>query len=223
MKKSIISLILFLSAPFLIGCAAAADNPQPPAVVETYTASPLAYSAAAHFGIDFTTDYLAEMVDCCVSGNDDLGRELSYKRSLKKAVIGDNSPDISYDDLLLLSKVIMNECGSSWLSMEWKMKVGEVLLNRVASPEFANTLSGCVYSPGQYQGVHSERFRNLRPNLASAQAAARLLAGERLLCDPSVVFQANFRQGSGIHEVLRDSTLGDTYLCYSSHPDLYSK
>ena len=56
---------------------------------------------------------------------------------------------------------------------------------------------------------------------AGREAAARLLNGERVLCEPSVVFQANARIGSGVFRELRDSLLGSTYLCYSSRPELY--
>lgn len=42
-------------------------------------------------------------------------------------------PQYSESDLMLLAKVIYAEAGSDFLSDEWKMCVGEVVLNRVAS------------------------------------------------------------------------------------------
>lgn len=129
--------------------------------------------------------------------------------------------NISYDDLNLLSKIMYAEAGSEWLSDEWKMCVGEVVLNRVASPEFPNTLAAVLAQPGQYYGANSSYFRNLQPSARCVELAARLLDGERVLNNPAVVFQANFRQGSGVHTRLYDSKLGYTYFCYSSHPELY--
>jgi hypothetical protein len=38
---------------------------------------------------------------------------------------------------------------------------------------------------------------------------------------PAVVFQANFRQGSGTHTSYYDRLLGSTYFCYSSKMHLY--
>ena len=38
---------------------------------------------------------------------------------------------------------------------------------------------------------------------------------------PAVVFQANFKQGSGVCKALYDSHLGWTYFCYSSNMSLY--
>ena len=61
----------------------------------------------------------------------------------------------------------------------------------------------------------------MRPDEASVEAAARLLDGERLIDEPSVVFQANYRLGGGVHETMYDSTLGRTYLCYSSCKHIY--
>ena len=49
----------------------------------------------------------------------------------------------------------------------------------------------------------------------------RLLCGERILAEPSVGFQSNGHLGSGVYKKLVDDQLGVTYLCYSSHPELY--
>ena len=51
----------------------------------------------------------------------------------------------------------------------------------------------------------------------------RLLEGERVLNDPSIVFQALFPQGSGIAFTYHDDDLNnDTYFCWASYPDLYA-
>lgn len=57
--------------------------------------------------------------------------------------------------------------------------------------------------------------------LAVGEAAARLLSGERVLNEPSVVFQSGGVQGSGVYLELYSSYYGYTYLCYSSYPELY--
>ena len=161
-------------------------------------------------------DYLTEMQVCCAIGDMVTGIEFSrlwFEEDPKNAIM--------FEDLFLLSKIIHKEAGSSWLSMEWKMMVGEVLLNRVNSPEFPNTIVGCVYQPGQYSNINSQKFRDMLPDAMSVEAAARLLSGERLINDESVVFQANFKQGSGTFKTLTDDILGNTYLCYSNHPEIY--
>lgn len=143
-------------------------------------------------------------------------------------VVAEDQPDIfsapqpqySESDLMLLAKVIYAEAGSDFLSDEWKMCVGEVVLNRVASPEFPNTITDVVYQQGQYQGARSGYIASLTPSERCIDIARRLLNGERLM-EPAVVFQANFKQGSGVCKALYDSHLGWTYFCYSSNMSLY--
>lgn len=129
-------------------------------------------------------------------------------------------PQYSDSDLMLLAKVIYAEAGSDFLSDEWKMCVGEVVLNRVASPEFPNTIYDVVYQQGQYQEARSGYIASLTPSERCIDIARRLLNGERLM-EPAVVFQANFKQGSGVCKALYDSHLGWTYFCYSSNMSLY--
>ena len=143
-------------------------------------------------------------------------------------VVAEDQPDMfsapqtqySDSDLMLLAKVIYAEAGSEFLSDEWKMCVGEVVLNRVASPEFPNTIYDVVYQQGQYQGARSGYIASLTPSERCIDIAKRLLNGERIM-EPSVVFQANFKQGSGVYKALYDSRLGWTYSCYSTNMSLY--
>jgi hypothetical protein len=172
-------------------------------------------------GFDLDRDYLYDMTQFAVNGDLSNGRKAAAEWATKQDAILDESPRIDFDDLYLLAKIIQNEAGSSWLSMEWKMSVGEVLLNRVASPEFPDTIYECAHQKGQYSGANSSKFERMNPSEDCVVAALRLLSGERVLNEPSVVFQSNFKQGSGVFRILTDSRLGKTYLCYSSHRNLY--
>ena len=174
------------------------------------------------YGIDLNTDYMSIMQELCMSGDTEAGEEIERLRNLKIDLLEMSEPKIAYRDLLLLSKLIASEAGSSWLSMEWKMAVGEVLLNRVASPEFPDTIEGCVYAPGQYYNVITGAFESILPDYNCVIAAKKLLYGERVLNDSAVIFQSNFRQGE-VFRVLHDGYLGDTYLCKSSRTELYTK
>lgn len=174
-----------------------------------------------YIGFDPDTDYLSVMVDCCLRGDLEAGEEAARQRNLKIDTLELDEVKVDFTDLYLLAKIITAEAGSSWLPAEWKMMVGEVLLNRVASPEFPDTIEECVYQRGQYSGTSNGYFDRLTPFEDCVRIAVRLLEGERILNDPSVVFQANFRQGSGVHTTLYDEILGYTYLCHSNNPHLY--
>ena len=103
---------------------------------------------------------------------------------------------------------------------ELRLGVGEVALNRVASPEFPDTLEEVVYQYGQYVGADTPAFRDLlQPSRPCAEAALRLLLGERIL-EPKVVFAGHAVQGE-LHSVYRDPHYGSIYFCYTMHPELY--
>lgn len=179
----------------------------------------LAAPAAGEYAPE--TDYMARMVDCAQRGDLERGREAQRCREEKIAALGLSYPGVDFDELLLLSRLIYAEAGSDWLDEHWKMAVGEVVLNRVASPEFPDTLREVVTQPGQYYGPTEWYLDWLYPDRASVVAAMKLLSGERVLNEPAVVFQANGTQGSGVFLELRDEYLGSTFLCYSYYMELY--
>lgn len=177
-------------------------------------------SFAAETATDIERDYGLLMIRCVYMNDLEQGYRVEKMRNDKIDARDLDHPLVSFNDLLLTSKIITAEAGSSWLSDDWKMGVGEILLNRVASPEFPNTIEDCIYAEGQYYSRTSKKFKNIVPYQRDTELAWRLLNGERNL-HPSVVFQANFKQGSKVYKKLYDSEFGYTYFCVSSHPELY--
>ena len=177
-------------------------------------------SNSAEAAYDPSVDYTQQMINAAVIGDIQAGIAAQISRDEKITALGLDETNYTFDDLMLLSKIIYAEAGSEWLSDEWKMCVGEVVLNRVASPEFPDTIKDVLEQPGQYYGANSRYFNNLLPSERCVKCAIRLLNGERLL-EPSVVFQANFTQGGGTHKACYDKYLGWTYFCYSTKMELY--
>lgn len=131
---------------------------------------------------------------------------------------------IKYEDVYLLSKIIALECGPNWAD-QGIMAIGEVVLNRVVSPEFPNTIREVLYQtdPIQYEPVWSDGWEDYIPTERYVRLALRLLEGERVFHDPSIVFQALFPQGSGIAYAYHDNDLNnDTYFCWTNYPDNYA-
>lgn len=172
-------------------------------------------------GFEIDKDYMSEMIDACVKGDVERGEDAERCRNRKIDFVYPDEKKIDFNELYMLSKIITAEAGSSWLSKEWKMMVGEVLLNRVDSFEYPDTLEECIFQKGQYSCVGAGTFESIVPKEDCVIAAAELLRGVRLLNDKSVVYQAGFKQGSGVHTKLTDDILGNTYLCYSSHREKY--
>ena len=179
----------------------------------------LAVPAAAEY--DAKENYMAQMMAAAQTGDLAAGAEAEARRAEKIEALGLTYPTVHFEELYLLSKIIYAEAGSAWLPMDWKMAVGEVVLNRVASPEFPDTMREVLEQPGQYYGKSSSYFNLLKPSAECVEAARRLLEGARVLGEPGVVFQSNYRLGSGVYLELKDQYLGSTYLCWSSFPELY--
>lgn len=133
--------------------------------------------------------------------------EIRYEMGLSARIYDDN-------DILLLSKLIDLEMGANWAPDWAKYAVGSVVLNRVDSPRFPNTIYGVIFQPYQYYSHHQSLFWNRVPSEKSKQIARELLDKGSTL-PSNVVFQANFRQGSGVYSSYYDPYMKNrTYFCY---------
>ena len=168
--------------------------------------------------VDMADYYLLEMRDAAERADTAAGRTAETARNAAIEAEGEGFK-ISFDDLLLLSRVLDAMAGSDWLTDDFRMCVGEVVLNRVASPEFPDTLYGVVYQRGQYTVVNTARFSTIVPRPECVDCALRLLLGERHMV-PAVVYQADYLQGE-LFTMFPDRQLGATYFCLSSRLDLY--
>lgn len=70
-----------------------------------------------------------------------------------------NYPNISDEDYVLLCNCVAHEAGSNSISTTDKAYVVEVIMNRVASPDFPNTIRGVITQRGQFEG--SSSYANL--------------------------------------------------------------
>lgn len=77
-------------------------------------------------------------------------------------------------DLYLLAKCVYAEArGESYVG---QVAVASVILNRVKSPSFPNTISGVIYQPWAFTAVYDGQI-NLEPNSTAYQAARDALNG----------------------------------------------
>lgn len=172
-----------------------------------------------NYQVDMAAYYLGDMIAAAAAGDAAAGREAEANRSAAMNARNKYEDIISFDDLYLLARVIFSEAGSYWLSEEFRMCVGEVVLNRVASPEFPDNLHDVVYQKGQYSVVGTPGFESLAPGEECVDIALRLLRGERRMV-PSVVYQSDYLQGE-LFAVYSDMRLGKTYFCVSENIELY--
>ena len=90
---------------------------------------------------------------------------------------GIQSGDSYYDqeDLFWLSRIIYAESGNQ--PLEGQMAVGNVVMNRVASPAYPNTVQGVLAQKNQFSTYKSGALANRTPNQSSVIAAKLVLDG----------------------------------------------
>lgn len=125
-------------------------------------------------------------------------------------VIIEDAPSYTQEDLTRLARIIYFEAGSFEISSTCKYYVGSVVLNRVASEDYADTIKEVIAAPGQYApadyymtaSVNEEAFKTCKT------IAEDLLKNGSVLPE-YVVYQANFIQGNHIYEYI-----DGIYFCY---------
>ena len=120
-------------------------------------------------------------------------------------------PEVNENDVLLLAKVIYAEATEQPSLRELDRKyVGSVVINRLKSGYWGNSLSKVIYAPGQYACANSyNRKFNSYPPEECLKIAKQLLLGVSFGVPENVIFQAQFTQGSGIWK-----KIGVHYYCY---------
>lgn len=81
------------------------------------------------------------------------------------------------EEYQLLARIIYCEAGGE--SMDGKIAVGTVVLNRVKSSSFPNNIHDVIFQKGQFTPVQSGRVNKVTPTKECYEAARRVLEGER--------------------------------------------
>lgn len=125
---------------------------------------------------------------------------------------------ISYTqaELDFMAAAICQEAGGE--SRYVKVRVANVMVNRVLADSFPDTIEGVLTQRGQYDLYSGRNFPDWATEEIKAECyevARSVLSGEERPFPEKVVFQAEFRQGNGTYEHC-DSVLGGRgyYFCY---------
>ena len=93
----------------------------------------------------------------------------------------------------MLAHLIGGEAGADWCTDELQLAVGSVVLNRIASDRFPNTMEEVIFQDGQYSVTWNGAYYNEPTERTVANAKYLLINGPTIPED--VLFQANFKQG----------------------------
>ena len=122
-------------------------------------------------------------------------------------------PAYTEEDLDLLSRVIYAEVGCTWIPDWVQRMVGSVVLNRVNSPYYPDTIYDVIYQPGQYAPTWDGSIHKT-PDARTIENA-RYLLEHGSICPENVVGQNSIVTGSGVYTSYQDPILGTTvYFCY---------
>ena len=116
-------------------------------------------------------------------------------------------------DLDLLSRLIYAEAGCTWIPDWVQRMVGSVVLNRVESQYYPDTIREVIYQPGQYAPTWDGSLQKT-PDARTIENA-RYLLEHGSICPENVVGQNSIITGSGVYTSYYDQVLDITiYFCY---------
>ena len=117
-------------------------------------------------------------------------------------------PKVNYNDVYLLARLINGEAAHN--NTLDKQYVGAVVMNRLRMGLWGNSLRSVIYAKGQYACTwNGSRGFNSTPPQDCIDIATALLQGETYGVPANVIYQSQFKQGSGIWK-----KVGNHYYCY---------
>lgn len=128
-------------------------------------------------------------------------------------------PAYTEDDLFCMAAAIYNEAGGDDCSDETRRMVGYVILNRVKDSRFPDSIRAVLeqhsqYSPFYLTGVKFADRSTLPQEQHAVERAYRIaekvLEAENIPIPSTVVFQAQFKQGTSIYKYQ-----DDMYFCHA--------
>ena len=132
----------------------------------------LGYISADYVTLEFTVDHgetLEEIKE----------RERRELREFQKMIVSQGTSYIGTTDEMLLAALI--QCEAACQPYEGQVAVGAVVMNRLNSAAYPNTIAGVIYASGQFTPTRSSRVETLAVNGVKdscLQAARAAMAGE---------------------------------------------
>lgn len=109
------------------------------------------------------------------------------------------------DNIDLLARLVYSEVGN--LNDDAQIATASVVMNRVNSNSFPNSIYSVIYQEGQYAVTHNGTINNQPSDQAYNNAKFVYENGSQI--PSNVVYQAEFTQGSGIYK-----QIANMYFCY---------
>lgn len=201
-KISVLLCAVLLTLSVGIGVDASNENKKEEVVITT-TEQPKIKERTLEVKDKVVEKTTTPTVEPTIEPTEEVAEEVTVEPVATEEVVAE--PLYTEEELYVLSHVINGEAeGCSW---EEKLYVGSVVLNRVASHRYPDTIYEVVFDKGQYACTWDGNY-DKEPIQESIDAAIYLLENGSVL-PQYVIFQAQFEQGNATYDVI-----GNTYFCY---------
>lgn len=124
-----------------------------------------------------------------------------------KNALSEEPRQYTQEEVELLARLITAEVGID--DEERSYLCGAVVLNRIKSKDFPDTLRDVIYQPGQYQCTWNGHIDRDYEDIAYEIAEGLLTDGAEGV-PSNVLWQAEFKQADGVYK-----KIGNTYFCYT--------
>lgn len=113
----------------------------------------------------------------------------------------------SQQRLDILAKIVEAEARGE--SMEGKMAVGNVILNRVKSDAFPSTIRGVVFQENQFTPIKNGVFAKTLPKKESYEAAKRVIEGENIVGEALYFYNPKKTTSTFFNKLTKIETIGN--------------
>ena len=127
------------------------------------------------------------------------------------AVEAEPEPEYSWADVETLARLVYWEAGSADITDRHQQLVAQVVLNRVASPLYADTIAGVIAQPGQYSVARLVQAGKPETIPTRCLENAICALNGSVDCPGDVIYQSEFKQGI-VYEV-HTTSYSTTYFC----------
>jgi len=119
--------------------------------------------------------FVSEVLGCSVDWNQTTYTVSINKNGIKVPEVCIYQRNYTDEDLIWLARIVTVEAGG--MSLEGKLAVANVVLNRVKSPSFPNTVYDVIFQKGQFPPAYKSGFKELVPPDECIIAAKMALEG----------------------------------------------
>jgi spore germination cell wall hydrolase CwlJ-like protein len=117
------------------------------------------------------------------------------ERSIKTVQSSPIEYEITEEELNIFERIVEAEVGGD--NYNGKLAVANVILNRVKSPKFPNTIKEVVFAPGQFSPISDKRFYSVKVNETTKKVVQDALSGKKVVPDTALYFCTPTAPGRG--------------------------